>query len=204
MNPDNLITKTSLIKDRGWTDRLIKLFYPEPEKTLPNPRYKKASPMSLYSRIKVNEIEQSAEFLAEFEKVKKRRLVAKKVVAKKRKETIDMAEEISFIFPKISLADARKRGLQQKRDHLMQRCEFLENYTDDDVNRWAWNHIRHNLTGYDSTYSIARGKVGRWEFDARMVRIFAEQATEHFPELKDTIANWLDRKTGSDSVADYF
>lgn len=71
------ITKSTL-KTRGWTDSLIKHFLPKPHKNKKNPHYSCAAPMCLYSLYIVEIIEKTEEFCIKFEKVKKRKLGAKK------------------------------------------------------------------------------------------------------------------------------
>ena len=50
------ITQTDL-KNRGWTNKAIKLFFPEPDMYKTNPRYRSAPPMKLYNIEKVKLIE---------------------------------------------------------------------------------------------------------------------------------------------------
>ena len=47
----------STLKERGWTDKLIKQFLPEPDKTVPNPHYSSKSTASLYKLSKVEQLE---------------------------------------------------------------------------------------------------------------------------------------------------
>ena len=48
MEQKEYITRSDIIKDRMWSDKLIRTFLPEPDQIMPNPFYKCVSPMKLY------------------------------------------------------------------------------------------------------------------------------------------------------------
>ena len=54
---EKYITHSALLKERGWTEKLVKMFLNEPCMTRDNPYYKKASPMKLYrlERVEISE-----------------------------------------------------------------------------------------------------------------------------------------------------
>jgi len=56
-----MITKTRLKSERGWTDKLLKIFLPEPDLKRPNPNYRSAAPMLLFDLDKVKTIEKTEE-----------------------------------------------------------------------------------------------------------------------------------------------
>ena len=63
-------TKTQLT--RRWSKRLVDKYYPQCSRTLPNPCYINSSPMKLYNKDSVCEIERKAAFRREWVKAKHR------------------------------------------------------------------------------------------------------------------------------------
>ena len=58
----NQITKKA-VKERGWTEALIREFLGSPDDTKPNPHYKNGADMLLYDEDRVDRIENSMEFI---------------------------------------------------------------------------------------------------------------------------------------------
>lgn len=56
------VAHANLLKGRGWTEKLIKMFLTDPCKVVPNPHYKSASPMRLYKLSKVEQCESLENF----------------------------------------------------------------------------------------------------------------------------------------------
>ena len=56
----NIYYRNSELKQRGWTDGLIKKFLPKPDETKTNPVIKSAAPMKLYKIKRVKEASLSA------------------------------------------------------------------------------------------------------------------------------------------------
>ena len=57
------------LKERGWTERLIRIYLPQPDKTVPNPYRAAGAPKRLYAATKVAQIERDlAEFQTDREK----------------------------------------------------------------------------------------------------------------------------------------
>lgn len=103
------ITLTDL-KGRGWTTKMIKMFYDTPDKVKSNPRFINAPPMKLYLLSNVEEKEKNKEWLDYFDQIKESRLKQKnRVLAvneKKRKELIKYISNIEInikSFPKDKL-----------------------------------------------------------------------------------------------------
>ena len=75
-------TKTAM-RERGWTDSVMKALSMEPDLQKVNPRYKKAAPMLLYEKDKVLTIESTENFKILIEKQALRKQSAKKAVETK-------------------------------------------------------------------------------------------------------------------------
>lgn len=64
-NPPDRMTRESYfsvrqLKERGWTERLVRLYLEAPDRTAPNPRRKSGAPKRLYLKTRVVEIEESS------------------------------------------------------------------------------------------------------------------------------------------------
>ena len=81
------------ILERGWTDKLLKLFLAEPDKTAPNPHYRSAARMKLYLLERIEKIEQTQTFKEELEKANKRKLSAKRALETKKKNLEILLEQ---------------------------------------------------------------------------------------------------------------
>ena len=87
----------STLKERGWTEALIKKFYPIPDKTKPNPYYSSAAaPMKLYSLRKVEEIEKTDEFKKKLESAQKRQAAAETAIDTKINHLVDTVDSIEY------------------------------------------------------------------------------------------------------------
>ena len=63
-NTDTYITKGKLLF--RWNESLVKKYFQKPTLTLPNPYYRKASPMCLYSMTDIKRIEAQRDFQRDF------------------------------------------------------------------------------------------------------------------------------------------
>ncbi|MDR1065316.1 MAG: hypothetical protein LBL25_03005 [Oscillospiraceae bacterium] len=78
---DARVTKAT-VKSRGWTDKMIRDFLPEPVLET-NPHYRKAPPMYLWLVSDVKNAEATPEFIARKEKVEAARLLARRASERK-------------------------------------------------------------------------------------------------------------------------
>jgi hypothetical protein len=188
-----LITQSTL-KQRGWTPKAVEMFLGDPDKTVPNPHYKKAAPMRLWELTRVEVAEQSQPFIEWRSKTSKRRQRQSETMARvmevKRQETIDwVATEIQ---PQID------RALYQVTDgetlkHLEQKAvdswyelqlDSWHNYDCEKPNldslasatriRWVKNYVRHQLTAYERLIDQTYGEVGRQQAYDEMKRLVSD------------------------------
>ena len=80
---EKIYFRSSELKQRGWTDGLIKKFLPKPDETKTNPIVKSVAPMKLYKIKRVERIEKSEKFIKEMESISRRKIAARKVVETK-------------------------------------------------------------------------------------------------------------------------
>lgn len=180
----NYITMSTILKRNGWTKKAIDLFYPKPEKEVPNPNYKKAAPMKLYLQSKVSEIEKTQDFLLFVEKNQKRRDGAKKAVSTKIDKLFKYVNDLNIDVPDIpkdelikkacSHFNARKEYEKEKHqewayknyeEHQMEEDpDFSLAYPDSDIRflaRISTNYLRHNMTDYEKILTQMGGKPGK-------------------------------------------
>lgn len=136
------------LKERGWTDAMIKKFAPVPLRCVKNPMYKSASPVPIYDEEQVENIEKTKEFNEYKEKNKNRRSGAKKAVETKYRKTIDDIEKlIDELKPpkRISLGKIEKLAEKSFNNFYGYEREFHK------CKRTLCNYIRHNmLENYDN------------------------------------------------------
>jgi hypothetical protein len=162
MNTD-YITKSTL-QERGWTETLIRKFLGGADTTKPNPHYRKAAPTQLYTLVRVEAAEKTAEWQESKRATEQRQESAKKAVETKRERLLDaiMLSKIHIpILPETTLthqACDNYNALQLSRANIVadarpgDNAEFLERIT--------VNYLRHCLTSYEEELAEIYGKVG--------------------------------------------
>ena len=83
------ITKSTL-KNRGWSNGMIDVFYNKPTYSVQNPHYSTASPMKLYSITKVKRIERQQEFKDYVSKIAHKREVARTLMIERNRKTKEL------------------------------------------------------------------------------------------------------------------
>ncbi len=84
--PEGYLTMSGL-RERGWTDAMIRDYLGDPDATRPNPRYWSAAPMKLYLADRAEAAEATPEWAARKALGDKRRAAGEAVFARKRAET---------------------------------------------------------------------------------------------------------------------
>ena len=151
--------RSSELKQRGWTEGLIKKFLPKPDETKTNPIVKSAAPMKLYKITRVERIEKSEKFIQEMESISKRKIVARRAIETKTAKTIEWANSVSFNVPTFS-----KDKLEHNAVYQYEQYNDTKVYDRDDedfINRICTNYLRHECTTYDRVLNSLYGLVGR-------------------------------------------
>jgi hypothetical protein len=86
-------TRTQL-KERGWTEALVKKFLDPPDATRPNPHSKSAAPMRLYTASRVEAAESCEEWRRAAERLRVRSEAGKALAARKVAELVREAEQL--------------------------------------------------------------------------------------------------------------
>jgi hypothetical protein len=164
------------LKERGWTQGLIKRFLGEPDATRPNRyRNRRRSPVKLYQVNRVTELEASPEFAAAKSKAMARSKAATEAAHRRAASLLAEVDAIEIAVTRISLPTLRRAAMRGK---------FKPNGSGR-VRRWMVNHARHNLTEYDAIIEGLFAKVGkRQAYKLVKVRTLQAIATV-YPELAD-------------------
>lgn len=92
MTGEKLLSRRDL-RRRGWTDRVISEFLPEPDEIRDNPHIWSAPPMKLYRPLRVKALEMKPEVQAAMQVAAKRKTAAGKAIITKRCRMIDRVTE---------------------------------------------------------------------------------------------------------------
>jgi hypothetical protein len=150
--------RSSELKQRGWTEGLIKKFLPKPDETKTNPVIKSAAPMKLYKIKRVERIEKSEKFIKAMESIAKRKAAARKAVETKTAKTIEWANSIKINVPSIDKDKLLRKAIYHYNQY---HDTYIGSIDEDFANRISTNYIRHECTNYDRVLDSLYGMVGR-------------------------------------------
>ena len=163
------------IKDRGWTDSTIQKLLGEPDETKRNPVDRSGSPMKLWRRVRVIEVEQSEAWKQWFEDSRSLREKSSEA-AKARSEAMReqlIQEAISKLKVEKYAEDTQNSITDEACEHwwvlkvdsgeidgltAMPSRELSEKSFLDRITR---NYLRHEQTNYDALCRSLAGKIGR-------------------------------------------
>lgn len=159
---------TSTLKSRGWTDSKIKNILGDPDKTAPNPHYKKGSPMKLYKLSRVEGEESKKDWINWFEKSKNgRRNLSEKLKAvaeRKRKELFSYINSIEIEIKKIKEEDLYSEACNHYNKLWESRGEYDKTACIDSdknfLNRISVNMLRHTYSIYEEKLADMFGEIG--------------------------------------------
>ena len=179
------------LKERGWTDGMVRKFLGEPDATRPNPHYKCAAPMGLYDVKRVEKVERSAKFKAEMEKLAGRKQSAQKAVKTKMQKAIEYARTVEIHVPTMDYEKAVKNACLSYNDfHEYLWMERGHEYTPaapdsdpDFLRRITMNYLRHECTSYEQQLYELFGKTGVHEAHDILQQRINDEICRVYPEL---------------------
>jgi hypothetical protein len=189
-----MITKSRLKSERGWTDKLIKEFLPVPDATKPNPNYKNGPPMLLFAIDRINNIEETNEFKALQEGAAKRKESAKKAVETKLQQLWTWLNTLEINVPVFDKPKLIKRAcdhynnMQQEREFEGRSTCGMTATAESDLKfleRICVNYLRHCLTKYEKHLDDMSGKVGFGEGYEEIRRKIFLKISENYIWLAD-------------------
>lgn len=125
---EKLVCKTTVIKQYGWTETMIKKFMPEPDKEVDNPYYKCASKMKLYAEKRVKRIQRTKRFLAAMALAAKRKASSKRAVSTRRDNIVKWAQNVPIDIPPYDKEELLGRAIasynRREARAYESRCEY--------------------------------------------------------------------------------
>lgn len=108
MNEGSSLLSQTQLKERGWTPALVKKVLDPPDATKPNPHYKSAAPMRLYTASRVEAAERSEEW------------EQAKAPAAQRSEVVKAAERLPITVTRIPLETVVTRAIASYEEYQRQ------------------------------------------------------------------------------------
>jgi hypothetical protein len=169
----------SELKNKDWTESLIKEFLPEPDKISPNPKYKSAAPMLLYLEERVKGIEASETFKTQYAKAEKRKQAAHLAIETKKQKLIEYVQKIELIVrtylqKELTFKACKHYNCRNEWKAYDYRCNQHDDYTPasvysntDFLMRITENFIRHQLSNYEAQLSKMAKNIGLLKEDTQ-------------------------------------
>ncbi len=181
-----------MLKQRGWTESMIKKFLGDADAEKDNPMYKSASPMKLYAMARVLAAESEESFIAQKLKAESRSKTMKNVANLKKQELLEQIDHMTFrikVIPEESLLKNAIRSYNDFHEMIgMERNNFSFDYATPKsdktfLERIEVNYIRHNLTQYDTALETMAGRIGVHEAVVKIKFMILDAISEKYPYL---------------------
>jgi hypothetical protein len=160
------------LKERGWTEAMVRDLLGEPDRRAPNPHYRSAPPMRLWAPERVTAIEAGEDFAARLKSGKTRSAASVAAADKRREQLLAAVESIPVTVPVIddrTLAAEAIANRNAARAFHYSGAPREDERVDPDapdavdsatLDRWKVNYLRHRLTDYERHLEEVAGKVG--------------------------------------------
>jgi len=176
------------LKERGWTDAMIKRFLGAPDSTKTNPRYRSGSPMCLYAIERVLTAEGSPDFDAAKAKAATRSAASTVRADKARVELVRTIETVEIRIEHLDIDEVRSCAIDSY-NHAPKRERDGRHATPDAspsfLDRIAVNFIRHELADYDGIIAQLGGRIGKREAYRTLRRRVLAEIARLYPILAD-------------------
>ncbi|HEX3711514.1 MAG TPA: hypothetical protein VHV09_01870 [Trebonia sp.] len=163
------------LRERGWTDAMIRDYLGEPDATRPNPRYRTAAPMKLYLVERAEAAEASPEWEERKMEGVRRRAAGFAAADRKRQETETLARQLaaSLVASLVLPADPQRAAIEAYNQWHSAGCTcpglrdlgFCDKRADagdppEFLRRITAAYARHQLAGYDRAHTQLAGRAG--------------------------------------------
>jgi hypothetical protein len=192
LQAEEYYSKTNL-KVRGWTDKAIEIFLKSHDKESKNPYYSSASPMKLYSILRVENVEKTTIFKEYKNKNEKKRKSSQQAVITKKEKILNYIKNINIELKKEDYNSILKKAINSYnifKEEISLRREYFDfqpatlNSDEEFLMRIFVNYIRHKLTNYDEDIEKIFGKVGKIEAYYLLNKKIYNKISEVYPSLK--------------------
>lgn len=177
------------LKERGWTDAMIRDLLGEPDERVKRSPYSRKPPYCVYDLERVQAVERQPEFARRLAAAEVRRERALRVAADKLEKMHEWARTTPIRWKSNVPSDVRKiikRGVAAW-EEWQQLQENYDAYGDDadleTKKRWACNYLRHECLTYDDLRLTTYRQIGTSEAHAILHRRCLDMIRARFPEL---------------------
>jgi hypothetical protein len=157
-----MLTKTAL-KERGWTESLIKSFLPDPDLEKRNPMYARAAPMKLYFLWRIEGLEGTALWQEKRESARKRSESLLRAAAIRQEHLLREVKSQTVNLPRLSRRQLVQRACEHYNRLALERDKpFWATPSSEKafLARICVNFLRHELSNYERQLEEVYGKVG--------------------------------------------
>ena len=189
MNQDKVerITPTRL-KERGWTQTMIKRLLGAPDVLATNPNYRSGPPMRLYDLSRVEAAEGGNDFIELRRKAETRSAIASAVADRKRHELLEEVRDIRVNVKSLTLKQLTAAAVESYNWRNNHRIDHQPATVGSDgafLDRIRVNHARHALTTYDERLDALFARIGRRAAESAIRKATYEAIADAWPELRD-------------------
>lgn len=192
------------LKERGWTAALVKQFLGEPDALKPNPYYRKAAPMQMYSPARVEQAESQEEWKQAKARASLRSQASKTVAARKAAELVERAEQMRINVHRLPTETVIEQAIASYNAHnwetVWRHGDAWEPATErsepDFLERITVNYIRHHLTSYDTYLEQVVGQVGVRQAGKVIRRRIYDEIAKAYPEYAEECQRQMQARYG--------
>lgn len=184
------------LKERGWTEAMVRDLLGEPDELRPNPVHRSAAPMRLWSAERVADIEAGEEFAARLARGKTRSAASVAGAERRREQLLAEIESITVTVPAMDDRTLAREAINNRNaegafyaDGSLRKGFESANPDAPDLvdpehlDRWKVNYLRHALTDYEHELSVVAGKVGVRDAKDLIREKVYDAIADQYPEL---------------------
>jgi len=186
----------SKLLERGWTKTMIDQVLGEPDMFKPNPAYKSAAPMRLYSIGRIEAAESHPYFADYLTVVDKRRKAIQPSIDQRRTQTLAEVKSLHIRIKKVALEHCQREAVESYNafNNPIDPVDLndVKKRNPDFLDRITVNQIRHNRTCYDQKLVEQAGKIGVTTAQEIVRAKVYKAIMEAYPELAGECLRQLD------------
>jgi hypothetical protein len=190
-------TGTGTLAKRGWTEAAIRKFLGDPDRLAPNPVYRSAAPMRLYSLSRAAAAEATEEWQEWRRRADGRSARSRAAADGKRAALLAEVAALDIRVPVMDFVALTVLAVAHRNIRDADRAEErgwdafpaeAGNVGQGTLHRWVVNYLRHQMTSYDASLCALYARVGREQAaSAIRARVYAVIA-DAYPVLASEAA----------------
>ena len=181
----SFLTKTKL-KERGWSDRMIREFLGPPDRKKRNHRHGSKNRICLYKLRRVEDAERTPEFARLKAEAQRRRQVSLAAAEVQRRQTIaSVSQRPPIRVPLFAMDELTRRAVEHYGWRHPDETVSVWNLNEDSafLNRLRVNYLRHVCTGYDRWLQELQGKIGKANAVDVLREVMFDAISDQYPDL---------------------